>query len=275
MAMAMALALERAAMDDPDLMARVRRLRQEVPARLGPVEARRVASLARHAGEVALEVRRKRMEAQEEVACRLRQLQGELADMGDAPELPGSTSAQLARVQQELATLATRLGPAPPPQDLQDPFPSGSHTLEGVLPQALQAARTRGEGISVLRIGLDHFPWVIDEAGPIGAEEVIRSVALRTAGILREKDLVIRTGLSDFAVVLPGTSLSAARQVAERVLKGVGRLRFTHAGSRVGVTCTVVVAQVAPQEAVDDLVGRLSSAVSEAGRDGENQVVAA
>jgi diguanylate cyclase (GGDEF)-like protein len=215
------------------------------------------------------------MEAQEEVACRLRQLQGELADMSDAPELPGSTSAQLARVQQELATLATRLGPAPPPQDLQDPFPSGSHTLEGVLPQALQAARTRGEGISVLRIGLDHFPWVIDEAGPIGAEEVIRSVALRTAGILREKDLVIRTGLSDFAVVLPGTPLSAARQVAERVLKGVGRLRFTHEGSRFGVTCTVVVAQVAPQEAVDDLVGRLSSAVSEAGRDGENQVVAA
>ena len=55
----------------------------------------------------------------------------------------------------------------------------------------------------------------------------------------------------------------------------VGRLRFTHEGSRFGVTCSVVVAQVAPQEAVDDLVGRLSSAVSEAGRDGENQVVAA
>jgi diguanylate cyclase (GGDEF)-like protein len=90
------------------------------------------------------------------------------------------------------------------------------------LEEALAEARSRGEAIAVMCLDLDHFKNVNDSLGHPAGDALLRVVADRLQGCLREGDTVARLGSDEFGIVL--TKLGGGQSVitlAERLLSCV------------------------------------------------------
>lgn len=88
------------------------------------------------------------------------------------------------------------------------------------LRQAIARARRDGGQFALLYIDLDRFKPVNDTYGHSAGDDVLRTVAVRLTGLLRQADTVARIGGDEFAVLLMETR--DARAAAETV---VGKCR--------------------------------------------------
>lgn len=80
-------------------------------------------------------------------------------------------------------------------------------------------ARCRSEGIplSLIAIDLDHFKQINDRFGHPTGDAVLQDFTGCCSSILRKDDLFARTGGEEFCILLPATSASTARTLAERI----------------------------------------------------------
>jgi diguanylate cyclase (GGDEF)-like protein len=72
-------------------------------------------------------------------------------------------------------------------------------------------------------IDIDHFKTFNDEFGHDVGDIVLREVAHRISGAVREVDVVARYGGEEFLLVLPNTHFAGALTVADRVWRSVGQ----------------------------------------------------
>jgi len=88
------------------------------------------------------------------------------------------------------------------------------------LAQALAHSRRRGErGLAVMFLDLDRFKTINETLGHGAGDELLRSVASRLTGILREEDTVARLGGDEFLFLLPDIDdVEDAARVARKVL---------------------------------------------------------
>ncbi len=148
----------------------------------------------------------------------------------------------------------------------------GNH-LEGLL----QRARESGKAVSVVLFDIDHFKAVNDTHGHAIGDEVLRSIAQRVNGNLRNFDMVARIGGEEFVIVMPDTPADIAVMVAERLRERVGRDPVTVSGlqDKIGITVSMgVAAYMSASDTPDDLLKRADEAMYQAKRAGRNRVVA-
>ena len=87
------------------------------------------------------------------------------------------------------------------------------------LHQGLLLAKRSGQLLSVMILDLDRFKYVNDTLGhPVG-DLVLREVATRLRGLLRESDTVARLGGDEFAILLPSGDTERASVVAHKILQ--------------------------------------------------------
>jgi diguanylate cyclase (GGDEF)-like protein len=86
----------------------------------------------------------------------------------------------------------------------------------------LARARRSGETFAALLIDVDHFKQINDRDGHAAGDEALVGLARTLTGELREIDSVARIGGDEFAVLLPGTGVAAARATAERLRERAG-----------------------------------------------------
>jgi diguanylate cyclase (GGDEF)-like protein len=90
---------------------------------------------------------------------------------------------------------------------------------EEQLESAIRRARRSGERVAVLCLDLDKFKQINDVHGHMAGDAVLREVALRLTGRLRDSDTIARMGGDEFMVVLEGVAdKSAAMVVAKQLL---------------------------------------------------------
>ncbi len=89
---------------------------------------------------------------------------------------------------------------------------------------ALAECPERGGAVSVLLIDVDHFKTVNDSLGHEAGDRVLIAVADTLRANCRQGDVVGRFGGEEFCVVCPGTRLTEARDLGERLVGAVGGL---------------------------------------------------
>jgi two-component system, cell cycle response regulator len=160
-----------------------------------------------------------------------------------------------------------------------DPL-TGLHNRRYALPQlaAIAARATEtGEDFAVMVVDLDRFKAVNDKHGHAAGDAVLVEVARRLRANLRDGDLLARIGGEEFLVVVPQSSTTGARLVAERLCAALDErpIRLASGGS-LKVTVSIGVAVSALESgatlSVDALVEQADLALLESKVAGRNQV---
>ena len=85
---------------------------------------------------------------------------------------------------------------------------------------ALAQAKRTGRGVAVMYLDLDRFKSINDSLGHGLGNQVLKAVARRLAGSVRESDTVARMGSDEFALLLPDLACAAdVADVADKVLR--------------------------------------------------------
>ncbi|MGC4001232.1 MAG: GGDEF domain-containing protein [Anaeromyxobacter sp.] len=146
--------------------------------------------------------------------------------------------------------------------------------FEEALRREVARARRAGDLLSVVAIDVDHFKNVNDEHGHAAGDQVLVEVAFRAASALRTEDLLARIGGEELAVLLPGATLPAAAEVAERIRRAVADRTVSVPDGEVAVTVSLGCATLAPGESdPSSLVARADARLYDAKRAGRNRVV--
>jgi len=104
-----------------------------------------------------------------------------------------------------------------------------------------QAQRSRLP-IAILFIDLDHFKSINDQHGHEAGDIVLKKVAATPQANIRASDAVGRIGGEEFCVLLPGTDLEGAKQLAEKLRADVEYLMPDIGSQCLRITASIGVA---------------------------------
>ena len=141
-------------------------------------------------------------------------------------------------------------------------------------PQQLEKSQV----LSLILADIDYFKRYNDHYGhQLGDDCLIMVAQTLSQEVKRSIDLVARYGGEEFAIILPGTGLAGALQVAERVRQAVEDLALPHECSDVGeyVTLSLGVSTIVPavERSFNQLIANTDRALYEAKAQGRNRVV--
>jgi diguanylate cyclase (GGDEF)-like protein len=156
-------------------------------------------------------------------------------------------------------------------QALQDPLTGlpNRRALDDRL--EVLSASPNNQPLALALVDLDGFKEVNDQFSHAEGDDVLRVIASTVRDALRGGDMVARYGGDEFVVLLPGAPLHAAEAALNRAVSAVSRLPadLSH-----GVTLSVGVVALRPQETAARALARADAAMYEAKRSGGNGVSA-
>ncbi|MHC2437824.1 diguanylate cyclase (GGDEF)-like protein [Bradyrhizobium sp. USDA 4451] len=127
--------------------------------------------------------------------------------------------------------------------------------------------------VSVLMVDIDHFKSINDRFGHAAGDEAIKAVAEICVRGKRKSDMVGRVGGEEFAVLLPETTLSRARTVAERIRKRAEGLTLSADDRPVRLTVSIGIAEATTSmPGVDALMKAADAALYQAKDRGRNRI---
>lgn len=137
-----------------------------------------------------------------------------------------------------------------------------------------ERARRYNHSLSVILLDVDRFKHINDTFGHTFSDQVLKALASRCQGNMREIDLFARYGSEEFVVLLPETDRKQAHLVAERLRKEIADLPMEFEGETVSVTISLGVASLVGEKAIslDKLLRQADKAMAIAKRSGRNRV---
>ncbi|OKY76189.1 MAG: hypothetical protein BM485_02755 [Desulfobulbaceae bacterium DB1] len=101
----------------------------------------------------------------------------------------------------------------------------------------MDGSRRHNHPLTIACMDLDRFKLVNDNLGHAEGDRVLKKVADTFNSMVRGSDLLVRLGGDEFVLVLPETSLDAAKILAERLCRAIDDLEIYAApGQRLGVS---------------------------------------
>jgi diguanylate cyclase (GGDEF)-like protein len=148
--------------------------------------------------------------------------------------------------------------------------------FQGRLSEEIERADRLKTRLSVILCDIDHFKKVNDSYGhPVG-DEVLKGVASILKSSVRKVDSAARYGGEEFVLVLVGSDAKGAKELAERVRKNVGKLRFHADKKEFRVSLSLGVAVYPDDASAKDLLIELADqALYQAKETGRNRTVLA
>jgi diguanylate cyclase (GGDEF)-like protein len=173
---------------------------------------------------------------------------------------------ELTRRQEELAFLATH--------DALTGLPNRTLILDRVEQMLVRSRHTQAP-VAALFVDVDNFKSINDTLGHGVGDELLRAVAARLDGVVRDIDALGRLGGDEFVIVAEGMSLEAGPEViAERLLEAL-KQPFELAGAeqnRLTVTASVGIA-AGDRVSAEELLRDADIAMYRAKWEGKNRYV--
>ena len=153
---------------------------------------------------------------------------------------------------------------AAPPDDGIDGVTGllGRRAFVDRLGDLMGSAGRRRINLCLAAIVMDDFPEETDAVGQRAGERLLREVAAALAGLLRDDDILARSGGREFAAALMGADLTGAASLARRLRRALPP----------GATASIGIAAWRPSERPEELLRRAETALTEARRAGRDQV---
>jgi diguanylate cyclase (GGDEF)-like protein len=147
-------------------------------------------------------------------------------------------------------------------QDLQlqastDPLTGllNRRAIEIAADRAIAESRYSRQPLTAIHIDLDGYKKNNDSLGHQAGDVTLIAVAYRLQQGLRKHDLLARLGGDEFVILLPGTSLKTATEMAERLRASIQELEVLYGQQPVSVNASFGLAQVeSPSTDWDDLM---------------------
>jgi two-component system, cell cycle response regulator len=148
-------------------------------------------------------------------------------------------------------------------------------TFQERFAEMLARAERTGGRHALLLTDIDHFKKVNDTYGHPTGDVVLRGVAQVVRDCVRKIDLAARYGGEEFAIVLEGTDLAGARQLAERIRTEVQKQQFQSSKGAFSCTLSLGIA-VYPDDGKDGktIIDHADQALYHAKHNGRNRAVA-
>ena len=139
--------------------------------------------------------------------------------------------------------------------------------------ESMAQAERYGTPLSIAMVDIDHFKRINDRFGHEAGDTVLAGLAGVLTEAVRMPDKVGRYGGEEFLIVLPHTTLAAARQIAARMCKAVSARTFRHRDDLIEATISLGLTQYRKGEDLAQLLSRADQALYDAKRGGRNRVV--
>jgi two-component system cell cycle response regulator len=139
----------------------------------------------------------------------------------------------------------------------------------------LARARRENKPVSLVMMDIDHFKNVNDEYGHNIGDQALRRVAHIILEKIRSYDTAGRWGGEEFLLILPGTGLDEAAQIADRVREGIETAKIPlQGGKHVDLQASFGVSTSLPDDLLtfDLLVHQADEALYKAKGKGRNRV---
>ncbi|GGE39831.1 hypothetical protein GCM10007421_12240 [Halopseudomonas oceani] len=135
-----------------------------------------------------------------------------------------------------------------------------------------QALVQRGEQACALAmLDVDHFKKINDSYGHAAGDLVLVSIVQCVKSCLRPYDLIYRYGGEEFIICMPGTTITQAGEVMERLRSAISKLRFGFGQAQ--VTASFGVTVLGASLSVEESISCSDQAMYEAKAAGRNRVV--
>lgn len=139
---------------------------------------------------------------------------------------------------------------------------------------ALRLGETGLRPVCAILFDIDHFKRINDTAGHAAGDQVIARLGQLLRGMSLTHGIAGRIGGEEFAVILAGSDLAAARLYADAIRSGLSAADFGDAIGW-GVTMSAGIAVHQPRESLHGLMGRADEALYAAKAAGRDRVVVA
>jgi len=144
--------------------------------------------------------------------------------------------------------------------------------LRELAPALIEQEQLRHREVAVLMLDMDRFKNINDTYGHHTGDGVLQIAASALRSAMRADTLLARYGGEEFVAIVPVDDLPAARRVAERLRRAVVDVNWRDKLKLAdGVTASVGVAIIGPEETLDMALKRADEALYRAKRDGRNQ----
>ena len=136
-----------------------------------------------------------------------------------------------------------------------------------------ELAGRHGTTLAVTMIDLDGFKQINDQHGHAAGDAVLVHVGKALRRMIRNQDMVGRIGGEEFAVLLPGSDLRTASDLAERLRKAFEELTISVGKVELKVTASFGVAAIdIVRETFEEALHRADMALYSAKASGRNRV---
>lgn len=145
--------------------------------------------------------------------------------------------------------------------------------MDEIFPKQLELSQRIGQRVTLAMIDADHFKRVNDDHGHQAGDSALKHLALIIQEHLRETDLLVRYGGEELIVLMPGTILSRAQLVADRIRALVMTTPVNLDNDKqIQVTISIGMSESHEGETIEDLIERADQALYQAKSNGRNRI---
>ncbi len=142
--------------------------------------------------------------------------------------------------------------------------------MDDALARATSLGNRHGQQNSLILCDLDHFKTINDQHGHVVGDHVLQLAAKELQKAIRTSDEVYRYGGEEFAIILPQTSETDAKAVADRIRQFMSSIRVHCGETTIAVTTSCGVAMRLPEEDSRQWLARADEALYRAKDNGRN-----